>query len=181
MLFPDVLPEIPSPPPILDPEHYEVIDGERVETTRMGAYETWLASLLLKRLAPVADAIGHAVVEMMFQLGSDGNKRRPDLAFVSFARWPRGRRVPSAETWDVVPDLAVEVISPSNTAADMVVKIDEFFAAGVRLVWVVYPVSQIVQVWSDGTTCRALRIGDDLDGADVVPGFRLALAELFEV
>ena len=172
-----------GPPPILDAEHYEIINGVIVETPRMGVYENWIAAILDHTLGPFARAngLGRVSTETMFNLEPGArNNRRPDLAFVSYDRWPRTRRVPKGASWDVVPDLAVEVVSPSNKAVEIVTKTEEYFRAGVRLVWVVFPEEQFVQVWDSSSSCRVVRVGQSLEGGDVVPGFQLSLAELFE-
>src|SRR5207244_2037726 len=104
-----------------------------------------------------------------------------DVAFVSDERWPRARRVPDDAAWDVVPDLAIEVVSPSNIANEVVAKVGEYFRAGVQRVWVVYPKQPLVYVYESPTAAiRVLRVGDELDGAPLLPGFRLPLATLFE-
>ena len=126
--------------------------------------------------------LGRVVSETLFLLdASRGLKRRPDLAFVSVERWPRGRRVPRAECWEVVPDLAVEFVSLTNSADQVLEKVEEYFRSSVRLVWVVYPSTNKVYVYDSPTSVRILQVGDDLDGGTVLPGFRLALAELFQL
>ena len=106
-------------------------------------------------------------------------KRRPDVSFVSSSRWPLDRGIPRTSAWDVVPDLAVEVVSPTNTAEAVLAKLEEYFRAGTRLVWVVFPDQEKVYVYESPTTVRILQAGDDLDGGAVLPGFRYSLAELF--
>jgi Uma2 family endonuclease len=107
--------------------------------------------------------------------------RRPEISFVSFARWPAGRPMSlTAEAWDVVPDLAVQVISPKDLAGELVCKIAEYFQAGVRLVWVVYPTHRLVYVYERSNQVRVLMKSDTLDGGHVLPGFRLPLDRLFE-
>jgi Uma2 family endonuclease len=172
----------PSPPPD-NHEHYEVVDGQRAETPRMGTYETDVANELNGHLWQFArtNGLGKTEVEMLFRIDVARDlQRRPDVAFVSFQRWPRGRRAAPNDAWDVVPDLAVEVVSPSNTAAAVLVKVRDYFQAGVRLVWVVYPAEREVYAYESPTIIRVLQPGDDLDGGDVLPGFRLPLATLFE-
>ncbi len=178
-----VLDEVEAPPPILDAEHYEIIDGERVETPRMGVYEGWIASILDHAMGPFARAneLGRVAIEVMFALGEGTNKRRPDLAFVSYERWPRSTQVPRRAAWEVAPDLAVEVVIPSNTAAEIVRKKGEYFRAGVVAVWVIYPEEAEIHVWDSAIACRVLEMGDVLEGGTVLPGFRLAVAELFDV
>src|SRR4051794_10823344 len=102
-----------------DKPHDEVIGGGRGEAPRVGSYETQIASILHGLLFPYGrdHGIGQAVSEMLFRLDESGDeKRRPDLAFVSYARWPKGKRSAPKDGWAVVPDLAVEVVSDSNTA-----------------------------------------------------------------
>jgi Uma2 family endonuclease len=102
----------------------------------------------------------------------------PDVAFVSTNRLPGGR-VPSEPIPDLVPDLAVEVLSPSNTKAEMARKRREYFEAGVRLVWIVDIDARTVAVYTGPEQCRI--IGDDgiVDGGEVLKGFTLPLRDLF--
>ena len=118
---------------------------------------------------------------MLFMLLREKNlQRRPDLAFVSFERWPRGKPVPGTNAWEVVPNLAIEVISPTNSANEVIEKLDDYFAAGVQRVWVIYPLYGKFYDYSSPTSVRILTRTDTLTGADVLPGFELPLAELFE-
>jgi Uma2 family endonuclease len=105
--------------------------------------------------------------------------RRPDVAFVSKKRWSFKRVVPDAESWDVVPDLAIEVISRTYLASAVNAKIDEYFQAGVSLVWVIYPVTTKIYVYDSPTSVRILQLGDELDGEGVVPGFQVPLSTMF--
>jgi Uma2 family endonuclease len=169
-------------PSLEHPDLFEVVDGRVVEKSPMGALEVFLASCLLRWLAPFVDEahLGCVVQEMLFLLeDSPELKRRPDLAFVSAERWPIGKRVPRTEAWDVIPDLAVEVISQSNSADEVAGKIEQYFHAGVRQVWVVYPVTSKVQVYESPTRVKILQVGDDLQGDPLIPGFRLPLSVLF--
>ena len=176
----------PAPPPstqVVDEPLYEVIDGQIVEKPAMGAPQVWIASILIAFLnGPAAlNPLGRVVGEMLFTLDSTRKlKRRPDVAFVSYDRWPRRRPIPEGDAWDVVPDLAVEVISPSNRAVEVVKKVGEYFRAGVRLVWVVYPIERLVYVYRSVTDVRILQVGDELDSGDVLAGFRRPVRDLFE-
>ncbi len=133
------------PPAHLDPDaakFYEVVDGQIVENPPMGARESILASFLLDLMGPFArsNRLGRVVTETLFLIDRARKlKRRPDVAFVSAKRWSLKRRVPDTESWDVVPDLTVEVISESNSANAVARKIEEYFQAGVSMVWVIYP------------------------------------------
>jgi Uma2 family endonuclease len=162
---------------------YEVVNGEIVELPPMGAFEVDLASMLVLALGYYAGThkMGRAEAEMMFMLDAAKKlKRRPDVAFVSYGRWPRKKRIPRAEAWDVVPELAVEVVSPSNLAEEIIGKIHEYFQAGCLRVWVLYPEQEQVYVYQSPTQNRILTRNDALDGEDFLPGFRMPLADLFE-
>jgi Uma2 family endonuclease len=174
----------PVPPSHWDPDaanFYEVVDGRIVDNPPMGAGESILASFLRTLIGSLttSNRLGRSVIETLFVLDRARDlRRRPDLAFVSAESWPLDRKVPRTGTWDVVPDLIVEVISKSNSADQVLKKIDEYFTAGVKLMWVVYPSANKVYVYESPT--RVLGLGDELDGGTVIPGFRVGLATLFE-
>jgi Uma2 family endonuclease len=151
------------------------------EDMPMGALQIFVASTLAGYLWSFArqHRLGSVVTEMKFRLPAvPAIDRRPDVAFVSYERWPAARPVPSTDAWEVVPDLAIEVISPTNLADEVLRKVSEYFRTGVRLVWVVYTEEQLVYVYSSPTGVRIIDGTGELDGADVVPGFRLALTDL---
>jgi len=165
-----------------DVERYEVIDGVRVEREPMGAFETVLASWLCHLLNSFAGGrkLGLAVSEVLFVLNAQRNlRRRPDVAFVSYARWPTAV-VAREAAWNVVPDLAVEVVSPTNLAEEIDSKITDYFQSGVRLVWVFYPDSGRVYVYQSPTQVSIVERTDTLDGGEVLPGLRLPMAQLYE-
>jgi Uma2 family endonuclease len=165
-----------------DIERYEIIDGVRVEREPIGAFETVLASWLcyLMNSFAVGKKLGLAVNEVLFVLNAAGNlKRRPDVAFVSYGRWPSSI-VAREPAWNVVPDLAIEIVSPTNLAEEIDRKITDYFLAQVRLVWVFYPDSGRVYVYQSPTHVSILERTDTLDGGDVLSGFRLPIAGLYE-
>jgi Uma2 family endonuclease len=172
----------PAQEPILDEPLYEIENGRRVEPLPMGAYETLVASGLLGYLIQYCQKkkFGRAVNEMLFDLVAVNRHRRPDVAIVSYKRWPRARRVPSTEAWEVIPDLAVEIVSRTNTAAEALKKLREYFRAGVRLVWLIFPDPGEVHVYKAPKTVLILDRNDVLRGEPVLPGFRLAVSDLFE-
>jgi len=178
----------PSPPPIAPSTEtepaglYEVSDGQVVEKPPMGAFEADVAGSLFLVLGTFVRShrLGKAQSEMLFLIDRAKNlQRRPDVSFVSSARWPLHLRAPKTPAWDIIPDLAVEVVSTTNTAEAVMTKLEEYFQAGTRLVWVVFPRQGKLYVYESPTTVRILQAGDDLDGGAVVPGFRLSLKELF--
>jgi Uma2 family endonuclease len=162
---------------------YEVVDDQVVELAPVGAYEAWIATVLVARLAAFATQyqLGRAVQEMLFDLAMPtGRKRRPDVAFVSFSRWPLTRCILRTEAWEVVPNLAVEVVSRTDSFDHMVDKVAEYFHAGVERVWVVFPSQEQVYVYDSPTSVRILTRTDELSGDPILPSFRLPLVELFE-
>jgi len=163
---------------------YEVVDNQIRELPQMSARETLFASTLFRFLSPFAwnGGFGQVVSEMLFLLDRTKNfQRRPDLALVSFDRWPRGKPAPTTNAWEVVPDLAIEVVSPTNGAYEVIEKLEEFFPSGVRRVWVIYPPFAKLYDYDSPTSVRILTRSDTLEGGDVLPGFQLPLSELFEV
>jgi len=163
---------------------YEVVNGEIRELPPMSTLSGLVASVLAQHLGTFASQhkLGLVVVEMLFRLTTDGQRqRRPDVAFVAYDRLPDPIfSTDDPPAWDVVPNLAVEVISPSNTAVEIVEKIQEYLDAGVQLVWVIYPGQRRVHVYEPPATSRVLLERDELDGGIVLPGFRLGVAALFE-
>jgi Uma2 family endonuclease len=178
-----ILPEVERPRPDADDaERYEIIDGVRVVMPPMSAQSNGLAALLAYYLTHhgLAGNVGLAYPEMLFKLPLPVDRnRRPDVAFVPFSRWPKTRPFPTTNTWDVLPDLAVEVVSPSDLAEDDREKVREYFRAGIRLVWVIYPRLQLVDVYESAKIVRVLERDEELDGGAVLPGFRLPLRDLF--
>ena len=125
--------------------------------------------------------LGFAVTEVLFQLQPGRPQRRPDVAFVPYDRWtavPTQAEDPPA--WNVVPSLAVEVVSPNNAAEEIEEKLQEYFNAGVQLVWVVHPLFRRIYSYESLTQVRVLTANDELDGGAVLPGFRLAVTDLFQ-
>ena len=183
----DIRSGVAAPPEPLptDEAHFEIIDGRRVEMPPMSAYSAKIATRLVSRLNGylAENPLGEAVMETLFRLPLAGGRtrnRRPDVAFVSYQRWPADRpQDPDANAWDVVPDLAVEVISPNDLAEEQRDKVLEYFGARSRLTWVVYPKHRLVDVFEAPGRVRILNEADALDGGDVVPGFRLPLSNLF--
>jgi len=158
----------------------ELIDGVLVEKA-MGFRSTVLARRLvfLLELFVYARNLGLLTLpDGMLRL-SASRVRAPDIAFISWDRIP-GRRIPDQPVPDLVPDLAVEVLSPSNTPAEMRLKRQDYFQAGCRLVWEIDPDARTAAVYTQVDPPDAeLTAADTLDGDPVLPGFTLPLADLF--
>jgi Uma2 family endonuclease len=101
----------------------------------------------------------------------------PDVAFVSKDRFKSN----TDEFLTVAPDLAVEVISPSNTASEINEKTVRFFNAGTRQIWIVYPKTRLIHVYSAITEITVLGIDDTLGGSNVLPDFKVSVREIFSV
>ncbi len=104
--------------------------------------------------------------------------RAPDIAFIQMSRVTPEARSPQ---WNpVIPDLVAEVVSSGDRFADVADNVHMWLAAGVRLVWVVYPSKQEVVVHRANQPEQPLTVNDTLTSEDVVPGFTLPVKELFE-
>ena len=157
----------------------ELIDGVLVEKP-MGFTESLLAAALIEILRALVRPRRLGLVtapDGTMRLWA-GRVRIPDVAFTSWDRIP-GRRRPAAPVPDLAPDLAVEILSRSNTPEEMRLKRQDYFAADVRLVWEVDPVARTVSVYTAVEGPTVLTAADTLDGGSVLPGFVLSLAELF--
>jgi Uma2 family endonuclease len=158
----------------------ELVDGVLVEKP-MGYYESRLAAVLIYLLEHFLSQHDQGIV-----LGADatlrlapGLVRLPDVSFVAWTHFPN-RQLPSAGVPDLAPDLAVEVLSPSNTAAEMARKRREYFGAGTTLVWEVDPAARTITVYTAPDRSTVLDEGQVLDGGTVLPGFTLAIREWFD-
>ena len=160
---------------------FELIDGTLLEKT-MGLAESMIASKLSRWLG--------VFVEDVHQLGVitgadgpmrvlGGQVRLPDVAYISNARLSDGE-LPDSKVPRLVPNIAVEVLSDGNTPREMEKKLHEYLTAGVELVWYVDPASRTVMVYRPDATSTLLKSTDDLTGENVLPGFRIAVADLFK-
>jgi Uma2 family endonuclease len=107
-----------------------------------------------------------------------GNVRMPDVAFVRREDLPGGQ-VPAEPAPRIPPALAIEVLSASNTELEMRSKVREYFESGVKLVWLIEPVTQTVRVYDAAEHVRELTRDDTLDGGHVLPGFAARVSECF--
>jgi Uma2 family endonuclease len=157
----------------------ELIDGVLVEKP-MGFRESRLAVVLIRLLDLFVSTRNLGLVtapDGTIRLWA-GRVRIPDVAFFSWDRIP-GRRLPAEPIPTLAPDLAIEVLSRSNTPGEMRLKRQDYFTAGVLLVWEVDPDARTVSVYTapDGPT--VLTEADTLDGGAVLAGFALPLHDLF--
>lgn len=158
----------------------ELVDGVLVEKA-MGYREAVVAGVLLKLIWVFLDEHDLGVAappDGMLKLGA-GLVRIPDVSFVSWDKLPGGR-VPATPIPSLGPDLAVEVLSESNTPREMQRKVKEYFAAGARLVWLVDLAERIVDVYTSPTRCREASEDDLVDGGKVLPGFSFTLRAVLD-
>ena len=156
----------------------ELVDGTLVEKA-MGNRESHLASVIIYILQSfvLPKKLGYVLApDAMFRLFG-GQIRLPDVAFVSRAQWPSG--VGSTPIADFAPELAIEILSPSNTLAEMRRKRSEYFTSGVRLVWIIDPAARVVVVYTGPERSTTLSEDQILDGGTVLPGFSVSVRDIF--
>jgi Uma2 family endonuclease len=160
----------------------ELVDGVLVEKP-MGYPESKLAvelgALLRNHVRP--HKLGSLAGEAGMMRLRHGLVRMPDVSFVSRQRVEAAGATTKDRIAGMTPDLAVEVLSASNTRAEMARKRREYFAGGARLVWEIDPKARTVDVFTGPDQSVTLDATQVLDGGAVLPGFRVALADLFAV
>lgn len=162
-------------------KHYELVDGNLVERDVSGL-SSLVAAKITRRLGNHCEPTGFAWV-MASDCGyrcfpGDPDKiRRPDVSCIlqerlSFERLAEGYV-------EIAPDLAVEVVSPNDLVYEVIQKIQEYLAAGVKLVWLVIPPARSVEVHRLDGSVLMLTAGDELSGESVLPGFSCRVGDLF--
>lgn len=165
-----------------DGDRFELIDGRLVERN-MGKWSSYVAGNVHQRLKNHSDEhhVGWVYPEgTSYQCFPDAPKkvRRPDVSFIRLDRMSPDEAMSEGHL-RIAPDLAVEVLSPNDLAYDVDKKVEEYESADVRLIWVVNPETQTVRVHRADGTVSVFHEGDELDGENVVPGFRCRVSELF--
>lgn len=164
-----------------DDYKYELVQGELIRMAPTGGKH----GVLTIRIGRILDeyveahdlgACSGAETGFILQRAPD-IVRAPDAAFIAKARIPE-TGIPTTY-WPFAPDLAVEVLSPSDRFSAVQTKIAEYFSAGTRLAWVIEPATRTVYVYRSAHDVQALGEDDELSGADVLPGFRYAVGRLF--
>lgn len=160
---------------------YELLDGELVEMAPTSGDHGVIAFRLATRVdryEPSRTLVEGVTAEAGFVLRRDPDVLvAPDLAFVRLERLPP----PAARVgaWELAPDIAVEVLSPSDRPSRVALKVSRYQDAGTELVWVVDPRARTVTVHERGHEVRVLGPDDVLDGGEVIPGLVVPVAELF--
>jgi Uma2 family endonuclease len=160
----------------------ELVHGRAVRESSPGEDHGRSQALLRRLLDEFVEAGGLGLVTGHTGCTPEGvpdTVRGPSQSFMAHARLDRGE-YPVGRYRGMAPDLAVEIVSRWNPSAGMAAKVHEYLLAGVRLVWVVDPSLCTVTVHRPESQATVLRSGDELDGGDVLPGFRVPLARLFD-
>ena len=159
----------------------ELIDGTLVEKAAMGFWESQLAYRLAAILVPFVEKSNLGVVAGeagMMQI-LPNQVRIPDVSFIAWEDL-KDSGFPDQAAPNMAPTLAVEIISKSNTAREMERKLGEYFEAGSKLVWYVYPVKKEVNVYTSPTDVTVLCETDTLTGGRVLPGLNIELKDFFK-
>lgn len=164
-----------------DSKHrYELVRGELIEMTPPGGVHASIARKLGARLGDYADAhgLGETLIEGGFCLECQPDTvRGPDVSFLSAENVPAGG-LPEGFIQGA-PDLAVEIVSPNDSAAELEAKVQDYLMHGTRLVWVIYPKTRTVIVHRPDGSAQMLGHHDELSCKDLVPGFTLRVGDLF--
>ncbi len=164
---------------LAEDKRVELVRGELVEITPIGVQHFRIVRLLLRQLDNFVTAgdLGEVGPELGFVLARNPDiVRGPDIAFIS------SRRVAPPDHrgfYEGPPDLAVEVLSPSDKASEVQQKVQDYLQFGTRLVWVVDPHTRTVTAYQPSGDARVYSGDEAVPGGDVLPGFSLRVAHLF--
>lgn len=160
---------------------WELIDGELVPVTPSGLESSSLGHRIGRIVGNFVDVHGLGMMT-----GADGGYvlfpdratiRVPDVAFIRQDRLPpKGER---SRFPRLAPDLAIEVLSPSDSTSEVIAKLEMYQESGIPLIWIVDPQKTTITIIATGKPTVVLRPGDTLDGGDVLPGFSVPVAEIF--
>ena len=168
---------------LIEPDEWisEVSKGWLVREPRPNAYHGLVVSNIhwqLKNFLQYQN-LGRVILEAGYRL-SDVPLiiRGPDLSFIRHDRMPTPMQ--QKGLWPMAPDLAIEVLSPSNTALDMQLKVLEYFDTGVGQVWIIDPFNRLATVYRSLTEIEIIRSPNSVIAGPLLPGFELQLGPLFE-
>jgi Uma2 family endonuclease len=160
-----------------DQKLYELIGGKLVEKKYMSSKANFIAGRLSNLLQNAYPAtVAYVLPEQTVFCFADGHSRRPDLCLIWASRLPQGV---SDDDIYIVPDLVIEVVSPTNTVYEQDERVEEFLAVGVPLVWVVNPASRSILIQRPDGPPSKLRHGDVLRDEPKLPGLVLTVADIF--
>lgn len=161
-----------------DGRKYELVDGEIKEVPTTIKHDAIGGNIVLL-LGPYIRGRGIVTISQAGFRMKSGNIRAPDVAFTRKERLPGG--VPPDTFGDFSPDLAIEILSPSEDPTEIRRKIEEYFESGTQQVWHLFPATQRMTVYMSPTDLTELEAEDELGGGDLLSGFHCRVAELFDV
>lgn len=164
--------------PVADGWKLELRQGRLLRMPGPGYDHAEIQARLIELINPYmrAHQLGRLVGTACYVL-SAGDVLCPDLSYVQPARLAQAPRQGSYPI--VAPDLVIEIILPTDVKAKVSEKLKVYLDNGVRLIWVVWPTAQTIDVWQSGSSVVALQASDTLDGADVIPGWASPVSAVF--
>jgi Uma2 family endonuclease len=169
-----------------DADFYDVIFGKRVRILPMSAYAGAIADRLNTAVTRflIQNDIGECAIGFRYRIpfpGDPNRKRRTRWSYMSYDRWPKDRPISYySDALNAVPDIVAEVVSPGDCADKLIERVTEFLDGGVRLVWIIYPLTRQIHAYRPGTNqiCVYFAI-DELEALDILRGFQVQVAALF--
>ena len=165
-----------------DDKRYELHEGVLIEQPSATVIHALIVSLLVMMVGNDirGQKLGRVFGDNLDYLLGEGIILKPDVSFVAASRVEGG--LPNY--FHFAPDLAVEVLSPSNSASEISYKVITYLRYGSRLIWIIDPAQKIVTVHEPGTEgtilSRVLTRDDTLTGGEILPDFRLLVREIFD-
>ncbi|MBX3748126.1 MAG: Uma2 family endonuclease [Verrucomicrobiae bacterium] len=167
-----------------DSYDYELVDGTLVMSPKNSFLHGDLCSRLSAALVTFNEAhqLGVVLDSSTGFWMRNRNCRAPDISFVTRSRMKSlGFSRKETRFFPGGPDLAVEVLAPSNTRSELDARLRDFFDSGTRLAWVIHPMEQFVEICRSPIDRQIVGAGAFLDGGEVLPGFQFPVANLFHV
>lgn len=161
-------------------QRYELVRGELLEMTPPGGLHGFVAVEIgaLLHQAVKAKRLGSVMVETGYRLATDPDTvRSPDVSFLAADKIP-----PTGLPEGFIsgpPDLAVEIVSPNDTATEIQAKVQDYLTHGAQLVWVIYPQQRLVVVYRPDGTAKTVHEADTLTAAPLIPDFSCQVAQIF--
>ena len=163
--------------------NHEVVDGELVLTPKSGAYHAEICVRVLAAVGLFAKAhkLGAVWDSSTGFWMYNRNCRAPDISFITKERLKAlGFKSTDRSFIPGAPDLAVEILSPSNTRQEIDERLRDFFGSGTQIAWIINPDTECVEVCHAPDRRKLVGSGADLDGEHLLPGFRYPIADLFK-
>jgi len=162
---------------------YEVVDGELVMSPKNTWYHGRISARVLTALQTYSKEhrLGAVLDSSTGFWMFNRNCRAPDVSFVSISRLKAlGFKPREQRFFPGAPDLAVEILSPNNTRREIDERLKDFFASGTQVAWIVDPENEAVEICSSLTERKLIGSGGFVQNEELLPGFRLVIADLFK-